>query len=387
MVSIENATLKSTILKLISLRQEGSYWDFKKEWHSNKADLLHDIICMSNNLSNKDAYIIIGVDESDNFSINDVSSDVNRRKTQDLVSFLRDKKFAGGIRPTVYVESLLIKQKKIDVIIIENNRNTPYYLTESFQGVFANNIYARIMDTNTPKNTSADIDVVEKLWKKRFGIDATTLERALLYLKSPSDWVENEDEKSFYKNAPEFTIEHISVEDVRDGYEFYLFNQCDNRPHWYDIKIYYHQTLLYTLGGVALDGGRCFSSTPQWTGLSLYPKSYRWDISYKYFIKGSVEYVVHQFYFTGSRSDEILARDRFLECVLVFESESEQNEFNSYVRENYSKYSPEDYENKLPIFSEIPEYNMETFKKEYLDSQILQQMLLDFRATQVSKTL
>ena len=112
MVSIENATLKSTILKLISLRQEGSYWDFKKEWHSNKADLLHDIICMSNNLSNKDAYIIIGVDESDNFSINDVSSDVNRRKTQDLVSFLRDKKFAGGIRPTVYVESLLIKQKK-----------------------------------------------------------------------------------------------------------------------------------------------------------------------------------------------------------------------------------------------------------------------------------
>ncbi len=31
------------------------------------------------------------------------------------------------------------------------------------------------MDTNPPKNTSADIDVIEKLWKKRFGIDATTI--------------------------------------------------------------------------------------------------------------------------------------------------------------------------------------------------------------------
>ena len=36
------------------------------------------------------------------------------------------------------------------------------------------------MDTNTPKNASADIDVIEKLWKKRFGIDATALDRALL---------------------------------------------------------------------------------------------------------------------------------------------------------------------------------------------------------------
>lgn len=28
-------------------------------------------------------------------------------------------------------------------------------------------------------------------------------------------------------------------------------------------NIYYHQTLLYSLGEAALDGGRCFTSTPQ----------------------------------------------------------------------------------------------------------------------------
>ena len=45
------------ILRLISLKQEGAYWDFKKEWHSQKSDLLHDIMCFANNLVNLDCYI------------------------------------------------------------------------------------------------------------------------------------------------------------------------------------------------------------------------------------------------------------------------------------------------------------------------------------------
>ena len=49
---------KEEILELISLKQEGAYWDFKKEWYEEgkQPDLLHDIICMSNNLENRDAY-------------------------------------------------------------------------------------------------------------------------------------------------------------------------------------------------------------------------------------------------------------------------------------------------------------------------------------------
>lgn len=233
----------SEIRRLISLRQEGEYWDFKKEWYQNKSDFLHDIICMANNLSNHDGLIIIGVDEETDYSICDVTNDTNRRRTQDIVAFLREKKFAGGIRPTVYVQPLFLRKNEIDVIIIKNDRNTPYYLTEQYQGVFANNIYARIMDTNTPKNSSADINIVEKLWKKRFGIDTAALDRALLFLQVPCDWVDSDNGKKFYKYAPEFTLEDIQAEDGRNGYEFYLFNQCDSRPRWYDINIYYHQTL------------------------------------------------------------------------------------------------------------------------------------------------
>ncbi|MCC4038584.1 putative DNA binding domain-containing protein, partial [Staphylococcus pseudintermedius] len=52
------------ILKLIKEKREGKYWDFKVEYHKNKAELLHDIICLANNLSNEKAYLILGVAEN-----------------------------------------------------------------------------------------------------------------------------------------------------------------------------------------------------------------------------------------------------------------------------------------------------------------------------------
>ena len=40
--------LQATITQLISVQHEGDYWDFKRKWHKNLADLLHDIICLAN---------------------------------------------------------------------------------------------------------------------------------------------------------------------------------------------------------------------------------------------------------------------------------------------------------------------------------------------------
>ena len=226
-------SFETEVRQLIGLQQEGEYWDFKKEWHQNKADLLHDIICMANNLSNQDGLIIIGVDEENDYSICDVINDPNRRKTQDIVSFLREKKFAGGIRPTAYVQPVTLWKKTIDIIVIRNDRNTPYYLTEQYQGVFANNIYARIMDTNTPKNASADINIIEKLWKKRFGIDATALDRALLFLQKPYDWVDSNNGKKFYKYAvsehylslpEEITAEAVKADTENDSEASFIQN-------------------------------------------------------------------------------------------------------------------------------------------------------------------
>jgi possible ATP-binding protein len=50
-----------------------------------------------------------------------------------LVDFLREKHFAGGVRPIVSVESLGFGDIEIDVIVIYNSDSTPFYLTENYQ--------------------------------------------------------------------------------------------------------------------------------------------------------------------------------------------------------------------------------------------------------------
>lgn len=124
--------LLKTISKLIELHQEGPYWDFKKEWYGKEKDedQLIDIICMANNLVDRDAYIIIGIDEENDYSVHDVLHDNNRRNTQQLTDFLRNKEFAGDFRPVVTVESLSYGDGVIDVIVIHNSLNTHFILKE-----------------------------------------------------------------------------------------------------------------------------------------------------------------------------------------------------------------------------------------------------------------
>lgn len=49
------------------LSQEENDWlDFKQEWYCNNFDLIKDILCMSNSLSDKkERYIVIGVKDKD----------------------------------------------------------------------------------------------------------------------------------------------------------------------------------------------------------------------------------------------------------------------------------------------------------------------------------
>lgn len=142
--------LKQQILPLILSKKEGQYWDFKRQWHDNKDELLLDIIAMANNLADHDGYIIIGVDEEREYSIVDVVDDPNRRDTDGVVDFLRDKAFAGGIRPSITVEPLRLTEGIIDIIVVRNTTNTPYYLERRYHGVREGNIYVRIETSNTP---------------------------------------------------------------------------------------------------------------------------------------------------------------------------------------------------------------------------------------------
>jgi predicted HTH transcriptional regulator len=158
-VEIEKEKLKTIVLSLLAAKREGEFWDFKENFHTNRADLLHDILCMANNLANHDAYIIFGVEDR-TFAIKGITSDSNRRDQKYYVTFLKDKKFAGGIRPETKLLTIQVESKELDVLIIRNTTKTPYYLLESFKDqdreVKANSIYTRIGDN------SIDMNIFEK---------------------------------------------------------------------------------------------------------------------------------------------------------------------------------------------------------------------------------
>ena len=147
------------IKELILLKQEDSYWDFKREWYAkDKKQIYFMILCVWQIIYLIEMLIfIIGVDEENDYSFSSVKTDLNRRNTQQLVTFIWEKHFTGGVRPIVSVESLGFDEIEIDVIVVHNSDVTPFYLTEKFQSVMPNNIYTRVMDSNTPKNKSVDL--------------------------------------------------------------------------------------------------------------------------------------------------------------------------------------------------------------------------------------
>lgn len=257
-----NESLTKEIVALINRKQEGGYWDFKQQWHENKAELLHDIICLANNLENHDAYLIFGVKENrdktwDICGINE--DDENRLDTLKVVDSLRDKRFIGDVRPMARVETIIIEGKKLDILIIENSHNTPFRLKKDFsytnknnrgksikRTVLAKSVYTRVQDANTPIDKTADPDKEEKLWRKRFHMDESVYDKTIYYLKKPDDWEESgvdlsdcyiaSDETKYpnlklyrrasgshyyYKYAPEHSIELVDnyYEELCDNYD------------------------------------------------------------------------------------------------------------------------------------------------------------------------
>lgn len=308
-ILLETKSLREEISELISLGTEGDYWDFKQEWHDNNSDLLIDIICMANNLVNRDAYIIIGVAERKSENGVEVVGvqNCNRKTQQNLIDFLKEIKFAGDIRPTVYVRKINHHGKELDVIIIKNSTNTPYYLSESYQGVYNGKIYTRVGDTNTPKKTTADIDKVEYLWRKRFSIDLLPMDKVKVLLQNPRNWlpIQTQDQHSgkyYCKQHPEFTITYQMDENRYDrgrvdkvDHDIYWLNALPRPLHnvfIYNLTIHYHSTGLFWTLAVAADNYR-FERT-LWKRKSLFDNPSLATIFYIYIEKDSIEFLLDE---------------------------------------------------------------------------------------------
>ena len=68
---MDQEELTALVVGLLATKREDDWWDFKQEHQHDKAELVHDIICMANNMECRDAYIIIGIDEEKECSIHE----------------------------------------------------------------------------------------------------------------------------------------------------------------------------------------------------------------------------------------------------------------------------------------------------------------------------
>lgn len=246
-----DSSLMDELQKLIDSKREGTHWDFKEKYDENKASLLHDILCLSNAQHKGNRYLIFGVSDPPECEIKGVSGDNKRKKQHDFINFIREQKFAGDIRPEIELRTEIINGVEIDVLIIFDHPEKPYYLREDVDDkgkyVKANFTYKRNGDTNTPKNMSADISAIALMWRERFGLDSSPLEKIKLYLLEYENWEWDGVDFAYYKYFPEFTIKISSSSERNDKLVWWDRWPVDEplTESVYEIK--YHSTQLAQL--------------------------------------------------------------------------------------------------------------------------------------------
>ncbi|UJF15963.1 ATP-binding protein [Jeotgalibaca sp. MA1X17-3] len=375
---------KKTIIKLIEKKYEGTYWDFKQEYHRNKARLLHDIICLANNIDNREAYLIFGV--TDNAEIVGIEEHEKRMNQEKIISFLRGKRFAGTIVPQVILKTLNIGKHIIDVLVIQKSDKLPYYLEEEFLDgkirVYPGSIYTRVEDCNTPINKTADPYQTEILWKIRFGLCPKPLERLKLILLLRNKWnfIQN---GYYFDESPEFTI----VENLGDldSYEtfltpYYAYYQTNSTTHYQSYQCKYHNTVLFEAQTVTLDSGQYKTPIPERDFIDI-----RDSLSFRYFIEGSVLFNMHLFMYDEQSQEATYAREKFLDTTLIFYSENERLEFRTYIFQNIRsviKELDEKCEENL-VFDINDKHKKAIVNKEIHMGLLLVEHLKEFRGIQV----
>lgn len=328
---------KEGIFELIKEKREGTYWDFKQEYHKDKVRLLHDIICLANNIDNRDAYLIFGV--SDSGMIIGIETDANRKNQEHFTSFLRGKKFSGGITPYVILKTLIVENHEIDVLIIKRSDKVPYYLAEQFKDgktlISAGSVYLRIEDQNTPINSTADLLHTEQLWKYRLGLLPIPIQRLEKMLVTKGGWRENQN-GYYFVEAPEFTITENKRESEsydRNLAPFYAYNQTNSSIFFHHYECKYHNTILYDKQTISLDSGRYHTPIPEFGFIST-DKHNRNTLDYRYFIKNTILFYLHLFMFDDSSTEAYYSRRKLLSVVPIFDSENERAYFERYIKSN-----------------------------------------------------
>ena len=295
----EHDELLATVLNLASRKTEGRHWDFKLQHHENNSELIHDILCLANAENEGRRYLIFGI-EDQSYELHSITGTPDRKSQAHIAGLLRDNagKFFQSRTPDIYLSEIQCDGKSLDVLVIEDKPHKPYYLVEDYKHsgktVRKHHIYTRLNDTNTPITEAAPPHEIERMWRERFGLNKTPLEKAKRYLEDPTEWVAVSEggflgqRYQYHRNFPEFTLRTAEAEEVMARNEEWTRGEIciDNNSAWYE-ELYYHQTLLARARAVTFDDRKKTMVAPNWEP--------RGTGRFYFYKKESIDYVLQSF--------------------------------------------------------------------------------------------
>ena len=347
---LTNDQLDEIVREFFYQETEGEYWDFKEkpyfyegqskeEKNKKKNDLLHDIICMANNLSNRDAYIIMGIQDKP-IKITGVKQFPNKWTQENYQDFLQKLTWAGDMIPTV--EFRTINDGDLDVLIIKKSNKIPFYITKKYSKVRENQIYVRKGSKNTAIDSQAEIGDIEKLFEFRFGLTPFPKERVINYITDHNHWTEmkgNYETRSwYYEKFPEYTME--LVDDPQNDElraPVYALIHPNVRTTWEILRIKYHQTILLEFSSHYIDEYRGLSVQPRYNFLKLFEgvNNINLKTNFYYYLADSVEinlmYLLEELH---EQDGEALRQH--LSLIPVFKNDDEREAIEKYVEGNKS---------------------------------------------------
>lgn len=218
---IDTENLKNYATKYIEVTvdnitelHECDFLDFKMKWPDDNGELLYDILCLCNSISDvKERYLIFGIEENPKTKRKKyytVSKNKGRKTDENIENLLHTYLY---IEPRIFIHHLHIKRRVIDVLkIVPNPAALPYHLQKEYINkqnqvqIQKNTIYARNGNTNFPKNEGIPHYYIEQLFAIKHGQHLTTRERGFIYLNDIEQWIDNGNNEIFYDNDCAYKI-------------------------------------------------------------------------------------------------------------------------------------------------------------------------------------
>ena len=238
----------------------------------------------------------------------------------------------------------VLKEKNPD-IVVKNHA-----ITRS--PIMVSNDRGRVVDNNTAIDKQADINDIEFLWRKRFGIDLSIMERLNRLLDDTDKWVFDWGNKKYcyHINSPEFQI--VQMEDMQQGWVPAAAFYAHPVMYFARLNVMYHNTTIYESVLWSFDEFRKYLPEARNSGVKN-----KMDFWYSYYLLDSIEGKMLKIF--THRSCDISSREPNYHQILIFENEDQKKEFDMYVFEHFDDHSDEEINDKY-------KYQIQEDKKENL---------------------